>query len=450
MAGSRLMGRHMDVRDGKEASLLNARRTITQVASTLRLPPLYIDRAYRLYQLALQRNFTFGRRQTHVVATCLYIICRQEKSPHLLIDFSDALQVNVYVLGKAFLQFTRVLNLNLPVVDPSLYIHRYASKLDFGEKMNVVVTTTLRIVTRLKKDWIAIGRRPDGVCAAALLIAARAHGFHVSQENIALLFRIAQDTLRRRLVEFKNTPSAQLNLQQFHLHDMELEYDPPSFINNTLLEHGGENVHLIVLEEEEEGKEGGEGSSVVLEAKELMKDEVYNTLQDTDDEEEGQEGEGEPVILHAHTAVSTSSSSSTGRFKSMKIHANLSVDVPLPSLNKSRKTSSSQMIRHEERLALYDDIYTEVYDSTVNKDSQVALIVEAQDVEQHPQAAGGWGSIKQGRKKEHKLIIHVDVSAKAKAIMDKEQEDEVDEEIVPLDDTEVNHYLLTEEESTKR
>jgi transcription factor IIIB subunit 2 len=66
------------------------------------------------------------------VATCLYIICRQEKSPHLLIDFSDALQINVYVLGKSFLQFSKVLNLNLPVVDPSLYIHRYATRLDLG------------------------------------------------------------------------------------------------------------------------------------------------------------------------------------------------------------------------------------------------------------------------------------------------------------------------------
>ena len=129
------MGGHGENRDPRDATLVNARRAITQVAGSLRLPPLYIDRAYRLYQLALQRNFIFGRKQLHVVATCLYIICRQEKSPHLLIDFSDALQINVYVLGKSFLQFSKVLNLNLPVVDPSLYIHRYATRLDLGEQI---------------------------------------------------------------------------------------------------------------------------------------------------------------------------------------------------------------------------------------------------------------------------------------------------------------------------
>jgi transcription factor IIIB subunit 2 len=195
---------------------------------------MYVDRAYRLYQLALQRNFIFGRRQAHVVATCLYIICRQEKSPHLLIDFSDALQVNVYVLGKSFLQFSKVLNLNLPVIDPSLYIHRYATRLQLGDKMSNVITTSLRIVTRLKKDWITTGRRPDGICAVAMLIAARAYGFNISQGVVSKIFRISGETLKRRLDDFKATPSAQLTLVQFNVHDLDVEFDPPSFIRGVV------------------------------------------------------------------------------------------------------------------------------------------------------------------------------------------------------------------------
>ena len=195
-AGLRARGRFGNTRESRDATLAQARRNITQVATSLRLPPIYIDKAYRLYQLALQKNFIFGRRQMHVVATCLYTICRQEKSPHLLIDFSDALQVNVYILGKSFLQFARMLHLSLPVVDPALYIHRFSARLDLGDKMNLVSTTALRIVTRLKKDWINSGRRPDGVCAAAMLIAARSHGFHKSQAEIGKIFRVSTDTLK--------------------------------------------------------------------------------------------------------------------------------------------------------------------------------------------------------------------------------------------------------------
>jgi transcription factor IIIB subunit 2 len=30
-----------------------------------------------------------------VLAACLYTVCRRERTPHMLIDFSDALQTNL-------------------------------------------------------------------------------------------------------------------------------------------------------------------------------------------------------------------------------------------------------------------------------------------------------------------------------------------------------------------
>lgn len=38
-----------------------------------------------------------GRKTEFVVAACLYIVCRYEKTSHMLLDFADALQVNVCV-----------------------------------------------------------------------------------------------------------------------------------------------------------------------------------------------------------------------------------------------------------------------------------------------------------------------------------------------------------------
>lgn len=46
----------------------------------------------------------------------------------MLIDFSDILQTNVYVLGHTFLRFCKRLNLQLPIIDPSLYIPRFCGK----------------------------------------------------------------------------------------------------------------------------------------------------------------------------------------------------------------------------------------------------------------------------------------------------------------------------------
>ena len=43
--------------------------------------------------LAVQQGFTKGRRVSQVAAACLYVVCRQEGKPFMLIDYSDYLQV---------------------------------------------------------------------------------------------------------------------------------------------------------------------------------------------------------------------------------------------------------------------------------------------------------------------------------------------------------------------
>lgn len=388
MSSSRMMGRHVDNRDSKEATLLNARRILSQISSTLRLPSIFVDRAHRLYQLALQRNYSVGRRQANILATCLYIICRQEKSPHLLIDFSDALQINVYSLGKAFLHFTKIININLEVIDPSLYIHRYADKLDFGDKMNSVVTSSLRVITRLKKDWIVMGRRPDGVCAAALLIAARAHEFSVTQDTMAQLFRISLDTIRKRLLEFRSTPSAQLTMQQFFQVDVDagIEYDPPAFIRNTLIaaEEGDFEVTLQL-----DGSDETNDQANILPS-DLVKDKVYNyqseyeTDADDDDDEEGGPGHSQ-AKKRARLATRTKS----GGF-SYAI-GDVNVTVPLPNLDRLKRPADVSLSRQREQISLYDDIYTEVYESMTAGDgaedaNAEALLAESKVVEESVQA----------------------------------------------------------------
>jgi len=161
-------------RDSRETTLANGRRRIKDVAARVQLGDQYIDEAHKFFAVAVEKNFVQGRKSEHVVVSCLYTACRMEKTNrHMLIDFSDALQVNVYTLGTCFLKFRRLLNLQLKVIDPALYIYRFAAHLDLDDKANDVALTALRLVARMKRDWIVLGRRPAGICSAALLIGER-------------------------------------------------------------------------------------------------------------------------------------------------------------------------------------------------------------------------------------------------------------------------------------
>lgn len=65
-----------------------------------------------------------------VAGTCLYIFCRQEQKPFMLIDISDVLQINVFVLGGVFLQMCHLLRLEEhPMFSRYLYAHCQLSML---------------------------------------------------------------------------------------------------------------------------------------------------------------------------------------------------------------------------------------------------------------------------------------------------------------------------------
>ena len=106
--GSRLFGYHAD---SHEKTLEKGRNELRTLAERLGVKPRdeLVAAAHRLYKLAVQRNFTRGRRTTQVAGACLYIVCRQENKPFMLIDISDLLATNVYVLGAVFLQLCQLL-----------------------------------------------------------------------------------------------------------------------------------------------------------------------------------------------------------------------------------------------------------------------------------------------------------------------------------------------------
>ncbi|CAL1702951.1 unnamed protein product [Somion occarium] len=206
--------------ESREQTIANATRKIQQVASAMRLSEVVQLAATRLYTLAVEHKFTKGRK--------------------------NLLQVNVFELGHTYLQLVQTLNLRLPLVDPSHYISRFAALLEFGEETPQVALDATRLVQRFDRDWMTRGRRPSGICGAALLLAARMNNFRRSVEEIVQVVKIADTTLRKRVEEFRRTGSASLSVADFRSVWLEEEMDPPAFIK------GREKERAL----EEEGEEG--------------------------------------------------------------------------------------------------------------------------------------------------------------------------------------------------
>lgn len=141
------------------------------------------------------------------------------------------MQINVFVLGATYLKLIKELQLygQIPQVDPSLFISRFAQLLEFGDETQGVAHDAIRLVQRFNRDWMDTGRRPAGICGAALLLAARMNNFRRSVDEIVQVVKIADVTLRKRLEEFRATPSGNMTVADFRSLWLEESADPPAF-----------------------------------------------------------------------------------------------------------------------------------------------------------------------------------------------------------------------------
>src|SRR5436190_4081957 len=114
-------------------------------------------------------------------------------------------------------------------IDPESLIYRFAKQLEFGSSMMQVASEAVRIVQRMSRDWMITGRRPAGICGAALILAARMNNFRRTVREVVYVVKVTELTIHQRLNEFKATESGDLTVDQFRSVQLENAHDPPSF-----------------------------------------------------------------------------------------------------------------------------------------------------------------------------------------------------------------------------
>lgn len=203
------------------------KNTLKGICLKLSLGGDHVDRAFRWYKLCLQYSLSKGKSILYTLSACVYITCRQESTPHLLIDFSSELRIDLFKIGKMFLNIRQLLGVDIPLIDPSLYMHRFCSQLKFKNKE--ILDFSMLLISRMKKDWILEGRRPNNSCGAALLISSRIFNEERTIAEIAQVVHASVSTINKRLEEIRNTESAELQIEQFKDAWLDAEEDPPIF-----------------------------------------------------------------------------------------------------------------------------------------------------------------------------------------------------------------------------
>jgi transcription factor IIIB 90 kDa subunit len=170
----------------------------------------------------------------------------------------------VFKLGATYLDLVQQVPVKyIPPVIPENLIHRFAARLEFGDKMNKVANDAIRLVQRMNRDWMVSGRRPSGICGACLILAARMNNFRRTVREVVYVVKVTDVTIQKRLDEFKVTESSSLTVDQFRSIWLEKAHDPPAFYEQKgkkrkrvrKVDENGE-----VIRDEDDTEENGEAS----------------------------------------------------------------------------------------------------------------------------------------------------------------------------------------------
>ncbi|KAI2801628.1 transcription factor TFIIIB subunit brf1 [Blomia tropicalis] len=218
-------------------SVDNARTILKRYCDKLYLSDSFAQISCGFYQQLLIKKFMNGRRLNVVLAACLYISVRSEGANVILLDISDVSEANVYDIGRYYFQIVRILHFNIQTVDPCEYTIRFVDMLNLGDRSLLQVKKTAiqirdtanRLVQRMKRDWIHFGRRPSGVCAAAVLVSCRINNVRCTIKDIISIAKVCESTIRKRINEFIATPASKLTFKEFMSQEIDQEEDPPSY-----------------------------------------------------------------------------------------------------------------------------------------------------------------------------------------------------------------------------
>lgn len=223
----------------------NGRLIVNRICAQLNVPqqPL-VEAAMRLFNLAYTKGFVRGRSLDDVATVCLYLATRQSseqiegvrrpKHPFMLIDFAERGDIDVFALGRIYVDLCRELFFdaglgmkntgeNGPILapGPEVFVERFVRELEFPKHdERRIMNDAYQIIASMRRDWITRGRRPAGVCGAAVILAARMNNYRRTVREVVLVAKVTEITLHKRLEEFSTTSLSKASVNDFRGQDL--------------------------------------------------------------------------------------------------------------------------------------------------------------------------------------------------------------------------------------
>merc|ERR1719219_1168399 len=177
-----------------DRTLLNAFRTIMNMADRINLPKTIVDRANQLFKMVSDGKFLKGRSNDAIAAACLYIACRQEGVPRTFKEIVAVSTVSEKEIGRCFKLILKAHDTSVELITTGDFMSRFCGTLSLSRDVQKAATSIAKKAVDLD---IVPGRSPISVAAAAIYMASQASDDKRTQREIADVAGVADVTIRQ-------------------------------------------------------------------------------------------------------------------------------------------------------------------------------------------------------------------------------------------------------------
>jgi len=189
------------VNASENRNLQQAANVLEIYVDKLNLPQSVAEMAMSIYRKALRAGLVRGRSIRSIVAAATYAACRLSGMPRDLREFERVYPlVKRKTIAQGYRLLVKNLNIKIPVVEPSLYIRKIASRVGLDER---TVQEALTILNKATSRGATVGKDPVGIAAAALYMACQETMQNITQKDIARAAGVTEVTVRNRFKGLK-------------------------------------------------------------------------------------------------------------------------------------------------------------------------------------------------------------------------------------------------------
>jgi transcription initiation factor TFIIB len=184
--------------DSTQRNLTQALSELTRIADDLKLPQNTRETAAVIYRRAVTQGLIRGRTIQSVVASAIYMACRQCQVIRSLEDVAKAATISRKEAARNYRHLYKQLQPEVPQVDKDNLITKYVNQLRITGQTEQLCR---KVIDQAAEQRLTIGRAPEGITAAALYIACKLNQEDRTQGEIAKVAQITEVTIRNRYKE---------------------------------------------------------------------------------------------------------------------------------------------------------------------------------------------------------------------------------------------------------